>query len=197
MSLRKTNINTTTIKAVKQSDERAFRAMFDAYSKDVFAYSMSFVKNKALADEVVQDVFLKVWLHREQLNPDANFTSYLFTITKNTTLNILRKAASDQKLREVVFYHKPTFENSTEMAILDRDFEKIRLDAIGQLPPKRKRIFEMSRYEDKSYEEISRELNISLTTVKNQMSMALKTIRDFLRVNGDITLLLIALPFLS
>jgi len=169
------------------NNEQGFRALFDRYHQDIYRYALSLLKVNELAEEVVQDVFLKIWQNREQLDPAFSFKSYLFTIAKHRCLNMLRKAAHDKKLREQVFYKKQ-HTNTTEDYISDTEYEKIKAQAISQLPPKRKLIFEMSRNDGKSYEDISTELGISVSTVKTQMSKALETIRHFLRANGDITI---------
>lgn len=172
-------------------NEAAFRRLYDMYHQDVYRYSISFLKQETYAEEIVQEVFMKVWMNRENLDPSRSFKSYLFTITRNLTLNFLRKAANDRQLLSEVFYHKQLFSNPIERKINEDDFERIKQEAIMRLPPRRKRIFEMSRFEGKSYEEISKELDISISTVKNQMSKALETLRDFLKLNGDITLIIV------
>lgn len=169
---------------LKNHDETAFRHLFDFYKDDVYAYALSFLRHKEYAEEIVQEVFLKVWINRENLDPQLSFKSYLFTITRNLTFNFLRKAAHNKKLRDEIFYIKSEICNPVELKIQEQELERIRREAIDMLPPGRKRIFEMSRLEDKSYEEISQELGISLSTVKNQMSKSLKTIRDFLEGQG-------------
>lgn len=178
------------IKKLKCHNEEAFRKLYDLYKGDVYAYSRSFLKQDSFAEEIVQEVFLKIWINRTNLDEDLNFKSYLFTITRNLTLNFLRKAANDKHLMAEVFYHRPISSNPIEHKILEDDFERIKQEAISMLPPRRKRIFEMSRFEGKSYEEISSELDISISTVKNQMSKALETMREFLRANGDITVMI-------
>jgi|SRR5690606_14801975 len=169
---------------LKTHSEEAFKYLFDTYRNDVYTYAYSFLNRKEYAEEIVQEVFLKVWIHRAELDPDLSFKSYLFTITRNLTFNFLRKAAHHRKLKEEVFCRIPTSTNPVEIYHMEAEMERIKREAIDLLPPGRKRIFEMSRFEGKSYEEISNELGISLSTVKNQMSKSLKTIRDFLKVHG-------------
>ena len=148
------------------------------------------LKNTALAEEIVQDVFLNIWLHRDRLNPDLSFKSYVFTITRNLTFNLISKVANSDKLKEEVFYTSQKSYSPIEDTIAEADYEAIRTQAIEQLPPKRRMIFEMSRNREMSYEEISKELNISVSTVKGQMSKALAEIRNFLETHGDVTLLI-------
>ncbi|WP_034040908.1 RNA polymerase sigma factor [Wocania ichthyoenteri] len=174
---------------VANSNESAFLKLFNHYKNDVYNYSKKMLKEKVYAEEIVQDVFLKVWLTRENLNPDLSFKSYIFTITRNLTINFLHKAANDRRMRESVFYEKSTYYNSTDVLFDEIYCEKLQQQAINNLPPKRKRIFELSRKEDMSYDQISKELGISKNTVKNQMSRALDSIRDFLYTHSDITFL--------
>lgn len=178
------------VKELMVGNEKAFRKLFDAYRNDVYAYSVSLIKTSALAEEIVQDVFLQIWKHRKGLNPDLSFKSYVFTITRNLTLNLISKVANNRKLREEVFYQSQISYSPIEDQIAESDYEHLKNAAICHLSPKRKIIFEMSRNEGKSYQEISEELNISVSTVKGQMSKALTTIRDFMQKHGDVALLI-------
>ncbi|MBP8791745.1 MAG: RNA polymerase sigma-70 factor [Lutibacter sp.] len=178
------------VKGLMFGEAKAFRKLFNTYKNDVYAFSMSMLKSKELAEEIVQDVFLNIWQHRDRLNPDLSFKSYVFTITRNLTFNLISKVANNRKLIDEVFYESQKSYSPIEDELADIDYENIKKKAIDTLPPKRKIIFEMSRNEDKSYEEISKELNISISTVKCQMNKALSTMRDFLQKHGDVTLLI-------
>jgi RNA polymerase sigma-70 factor (family 1) len=171
-------------------NEKAFQQLFESYYKDIYTYSWSILKSHEYAQEMVQEVFLSVWLHREKLNPELSFKSFIFTITRNLSFNFLKKLANDKKLRETLFYKSQKNCNTTDTHVQDADYDKIKYAAIENLPPKRKHIFELSRNQDMSYEDISFQLGISVSTVKTQMSKALKFIRQFLKVNGDITFFL-------
>lgn len=173
-----------------EGSEKAFSALFNAFCNDVYAYSFSMLKNKVLAEEIVQEVFLNIWLHRDRLNPDLSFKSYVFTITRNLTFNLISKVANSHKLKEEVFYVSQKSYSPIEDIIAEADYDLIKNKAMELLPPKRRIIFEMSRNKEMSYEEISKELNISVSTVKGQMSKALADIRTFLQTHDDVTLLI-------
>ena len=179
------------VRELIKGNKKAFRTLFDTYRPAIYGYAAGMLKSEFYAEGIVQDVFLKVWLHKDRLDPNLSFKSYLFTITRNDTFNFLCKAANDKKLREEIFYRKQRFHTRTDDKVLEADLELITRKAIDRLPPKRKLIFTMSRDEGKSYDDISKELGISISTVKNQMSKALETIRSFIHVHGDITFLLI------
>jgi len=174
------------IQQLISGNSKAFRILFDMYRNDVYAYSISMLKNKVLAQEIVQSVFLNIWLHRDRLNTNLSFKSYVYTITRHQTFNLISKVANQRKLKEAVFYKPRKTQSSIEDKICEADYEVIKHKAIAQLPPKRRIIFEMSRNDGKSYEAISKELNISISTVKGQMSKALASIRSYLLNHSDI-----------
>ncbi|MBC9796553.1 RNA polymerase sigma-70 factor [Sinomicrobium sp. FJxs] len=175
--------------------EAAFRKLFDLYRHDIYAYGKSILKHDEYAEEIVQDVFLKIWLNREKLDPELSFRSYIFAITRNLAINFLHKAANDARLREEVFYKSQESYNPAENNIDAAYYDRIKQQAIDILSPRRRQIFELSRNRGMSYEEISKELGISVSTVKNQMSAALETIRNFLFAHSDLTLIITFIAF--
>lgn len=172
---------------------KAFEQLFDTYRNDLYKFSLSMVCSKPYAEEIVQEVFLNLWLKRDITNPELSLKSYLFTMTRNKTISFLKKAANNKKLREEIFYKSQKSINPTERFIREEELKIVKEKALDLLPPRRRLIFEMSRNDGKSYEEIARELGISINTVKNQMSMALQTLREFLLNNRDITLAILLL----
>ncbi len=187
------NTEQILISNLRNGNERAFQKLFDKYRNQIYAYSLSVLKSKPQAEEIVQEVFLKVWLNQEKLDPTLNFKSYVFTIARNLAFNVLAKAANDQKLKDRIFYKSQNRESMTDTKLLEADYAKLKNQAIEKLTPRCRMVFHMSRNEGKSYEEIAHELGISKNTVKNQMSNSLAIIKEFLRVNGDIVFLFIFL----
>lgn len=181
------------VKELIGGNEKAFERLYDAYRDRIYAYSLSLLKSRPYAEEIVQEVFLVVWIKREKLNESLSFKSFLFTIARNKSFDFLKKAANDLRLREEVFYRSQEPYGSSQEKIGEEEIEHIKQQAIDLLPPKRRRIFEMSRNEGKSYEDIGKELGISVSTVKSQMSKALATIRDFLLTKRDITFIILIL----
>lgn len=179
------------VEQLASGSEKAFRCLFDKYHQDIFIFSKSILKLDSLAEEIVQEVFLKVWLKASELNPDLDFKSYIFTIARNLSLNSLRSAVNNRKLTEEIFYMNSGLGKPSDQILLDEELEIIRIKAIESLPAKRKEIFILSRTEGKSYNEISNELGISINTVKVQMSKALDTLRKYIQIHGDLTLLIL------
>ncbi|RAV29072.1 RNA polymerase sigma-70 factor [Sinomicrobium soli] len=183
------------VSRVRDHDEQAFRELYHKYYHAVYGFGMSLVKSSTIAEEIVQEVFMQVWLHCESLDPKLSFKSYILTITRNKSLDFLRKAGNNEVLRKEIFYTGTYVHNQTSDYVDDADYEEWKNKAIASLSPKRRRIFEMSRKEGMSYEDIARELGISTNTVKVQMSKALRNIRIFLEVNTDLTFTLIFLLY--
>ncbi len=178
------------VKDLITGDENAFRKLFDIYKNDLYKYSLSMVASKDYAEEIVQDVFMTIWLKRKDLNIDMSFKAYIFTITRNKTIKFLKKSANHQRLREEVFYKSQKFAKPTDISMREAELEQLKQKALSNLSPKKRVIFEMSREEEKSYEEIACELGLSVNTVRNQMSKSLGILRDYLLRNSDVVLIL-------
>ncbi|SIS90304.1 RNA polymerase sigma-70 factor, ECF subfamily [Zobellia uliginosa] len=188
-------IDEKLVSKLQKGDEHAYELLFNKYHKDIYRYAYSLIKSKEHAEEVVQEVFVKVWLKRAKLKPELSFKSFLFTIAKNTAYDFLVKASKDQKLKQHVFNNTSVSYSPVENYMLNTEYELLKEKAINSLPPKRKLIFEMSRNEGKSYQDISSELGITTQTVKNQMSQALGSISAFLESYGGITFMLLQIPY--
>lgn len=183
------------LKGLIEGNEKAFLTIFNTYRKEVYAYSLSILKSQTYAEEIVQEVFLKIWIKRNDLDVSLAFKPYIIVITKNMCLNFLKKAAYDNKMREEIFYQSQKSFNPIYNQIREKELKRIQKKALDLLPPRRRLIFEMSRNEGKSYKEISQELGISINTVKSQMNKALETLRIFLLKNSDISFTLLLLAF--
>lgn len=171
-----------------RGNEKAFHALYQKYHRGLHAFALGLVKSKEMADEILQEVFMSVWVNCEILNPDRSFKSYIFAIAKNKSLNFLQKAATSNKLRDEIFYKSQLARNDVEDYLINAEYAELREKAIGNLPAKRQLIFKMSREKGMSYDDISRELGISISTVKNQMSKALSDIKEYLNTHPDISL---------
>jgi len=178
---------------LKRGDFASFDQLFSVYKERLYAFALGYLKSTEYARELVQEVFIKVWENREELDEEKSFNAYLFTISKNIILNHLRKRANDKKYIEYIKQHTGIEYTKTEEKIEYSDLEAQAKKIIDQLPPGRKKIYRLSREEGLTYEEIAKKLNISKKTVENQMSRALKFLRERLDNGKLITLLFIAL----
>jgi len=180
-----------SVASLINGDSLAYKVLYDKYARKVYAFAFSYFKSKELAEEIVQDVFSKIWKNRADLREKLSFNSYIFTIAKNLIIDIIRKNSVEALFKKELANNSTISLNSTEDQVVLADYEVIANNAVEQLPPKRKAIFKLSRHQNMSYLEIARYLGISQKTVEAQMNKALKFIKDYLRLHADITTLLI------
>ncbi len=178
---------------LKKGNEKAFIQLYDTYIDVIYAYSLKLLKSEAYAEEVLQDVFMKVWQKRETLDVSRSFKSYLYTIARNKCFDFLQKAANDKKLKEAIFYQSQKSFSASDLKLIESDFERIKKEAYDTLPPKRREIFELSRQEGLTYDEIAERLGISTSTVKTQMNKALESMRTFFHEHPDVSFMVVCL----
>lgn len=176
-----TSTDTLLVKLLSQRNEQAFQKIFEKYRDDIYTYAKALLHSEEAAQEVVQEVFMRIWLKAEELDPDLNFKSFLFTMCRNLCFDSLRKLANSRKLSQELLHTSDTYHDSVQETMLSEDYQQLRQQAIDKLPPKRKLIFQMSRDREMTYEEISKELGITISTVKSQMTKAIEHMRTHVK----------------
>ncbi len=164
---------------LKEGDRTAFDAIYHFYSNPIYSRILAMTKVSAVADELLQDIFLKVWENREQINEDLSFQAWLYRIAENSVYDYYRRLARDLKMREHTLRTFAELYNHTEDYILNKERSQLLEKALSRLPPQRQLIFKLCRLEGKSYEEAATLLNISTSTVSNQLVKATKNIKDY------------------
>ncbi|UZR96631.1 RNA polymerase sigma-70 factor [Chondrinema litorale] len=169
---------------LKAGDIKAFKQVYDTNWDRLFRISYKYLQNKQDAEEAVHDIFTTFWKYRNNLDVNQGIHGYLLKITQTTLLKIVRR----KKIEYVSYPHENIVSsNLTENEVIIRNLEEYSSSLIDELPEKRKLIFQMSRNEGMSYDEIAKQLNISKKTVENQMSAALKFLRKKLSASIIIT----------
>ena len=181
-----------------EGDEDAFCELYATYKNRLIYFAMRFLKSREYAEDVFQDAFTVVWQSRRFINPDASFSSYLYTIMRNRILNQLRNAANEEKLKEGILSQALDYTEDTKREVMLNDLKSLISHALQQLTPRQREIFEMSREAQLSHKEIADKLGISVNTVQEHISTSLKLIRTYLiKYSGseyvDLLLLLICL----
>ncbi|WP_295772290.1 RNA polymerase sigma-70 factor [uncultured Mucilaginibacter sp.] len=183
------------IRLLKEGDTAAFGQVYDQYSGMLLAKILRMVKDTSAAEELLQDVFLKVWSNREKIDANQSFKPWLYAIAINGVYDYYRKLSRDARLQEEMINRFEEFYNSADD---DGIFEKRRelLDqALQKLPPQRLAVFKLCRIEGKSYQEAALELGISASTVSNQLVQATKTIKEYIFNSKTLMFLLISWVF--
>lgn len=164
--------------SLKNGDFNAFDQLFKHYNRRLYYFALSILKNKEDACDVVQEVFLRVWKKKENIDQAHSFKSFLFTISYNLIVDIMRKKVSDKNFRDHLFKNTIKTESSTDKTLKYRELNQIYYDSIEELPPQRKKIYKLQRFQHLNYEEIAQIMGISVNTVRSQMSKAIAYIRN-------------------
>lgn len=162
---------------IAAGEAAAFRTLFNNYRKKIYSFAFSFTKSEFLAEEVVQEVFYKVWLHKGELKKVEYPEAWMKTIARNTASNYLKRWAHERLIiREMTVQNS----ESEEMTIHTLEWKEYRAavdKAIKSLPPQQRRVYLLSRQEGFKYQEIADEMQLSIHTVKEYIKKALFTIR--------------------
>lgn len=170
----KPNNKANLIKRISAGDEKAFLEIFNLYFKSVCRFVEKYVQSRELSEDLVQEVFIKVWENRDKFSEIQSFKSYLYTCAKNHTLNSLKKAArSEIALSELInSYH--LVRSQTEEILLDKEYLACFNKVLESLPVKTREIFKLCREQKKSYAEVAQIMGISKNAVKNHMVHSIK-----------------------
>ncbi len=180
------------VQSLQKGNVAAFDSLFEIYSPKLYGFALKYFKNEENAEELVQEVFVKVWENRQSLKSEHSFKSYLFTIALNQIRKYFNKKAVALRYIESL-QHNPEFLEQSSTNDYESVLSQIYL-IIDRMPPRRREIFIKSKLEGKSAKEVAAELNISTGTVDNQVSEALRFIRSQLH-RENISLLLFAVLF--
>jgi RNA polymerase sigma-70 factor (ECF subfamily) len=164
-----------------KGDASAFETIFELYKKRVFGVALKMLKSETEAEEIVQEVFLSIWLAKSNLSHINDPEAYLFTITYHTIYIRLKKASRNQELLNTIIHHLTQIQNTTDETIAAHETGKLINEAIQQLPPQQRAVYELNKEEGLSYDEIAERMHLSRNTVRNHLAEAMKTIRAFLK----------------
>ena len=165
-------------------DESAFEQVFKTHFKNLHAYAFTITRNEAEAEEIVQQVFFKLWERADSLSFSGSIASYLYRAVYNESLNHIKHLKVKTKHRMHVAYRMKNPSEAIHEKVSDKELRAKLREALSELPEQCSIIFQLSRFEDLKYREIADKLDISVKTVENQMGKALKLLRiklaDFL-----------------
>ncbi|MFH6991013.1 RNA polymerase sigma-70 factor [Flavobacterium sp. FlaQc-48] len=170
--------HTDQISFIKNGNEAAFEKVFKMYFKNLHAFAYTFMKDDIIAEEIVQNVFFKIWEKKDQLQIDDSLKAYLYRAVHNESLNHLKHLKIKNSFQlQYSDPMEPSDQDASSQMIateLENDIQK----AINELPQQCRTIFQMSRFEQLKYQQIADHLNISIKTVENQMGKALRVLRS-------------------
>lgn len=185
------------ISLLQQGDEGALRPIYDTYIRQLHYFILRTAKSKQLAEDVIQDVFIKVWDNRMQIDMEQSFKPYLYAIAKRHLLNLLKRAQHEFYIIEEIRKSTSPVENTTDMTIDFQESNVAITEAIDKLPNQCREVFLRCKIKGLSYQQTAEELGITEGTVNSQMVKALKSIRAHLQLRNTIGVLLVVLNYVS
>lgn len=169
------------LRQVARGDHQAYRILFDYYFRHVYGLALRFTKSPELAEDLVQEIFARLWMGRTSLLTVREFRPYLNTVAINLLRDHLKKKTIITEDESYLLNYFGDSSPSVEEKIAFKELEKIIWEAIDQLSPQLKRAFLLSRYQEMTHAEIAEKMNISIITSKSHIVRALASIRKYLQ----------------
>ena len=170
------------LRQIADSSEVAFRQLFDTYQHQLFTYVYKVTRSRELADDAVQDIFLKIWSMRQKLPAIENIQAYLRRMARNQALKGFQAVAREGLVEDRLACEKSA-QGATDDGLLSKEIQRYINNLIAQLTPSQRKVFLLSREEGLRQQEIADRLGLNLVTVKRHMVDALKVIRDGIAQN--------------
>lgn len=175
------NDEISVIVNLSRGDQKAFEILFLNYQPRLIYFLNGFIKDNEKSRDIAQDIFLSIWKNRQNLSEIKSFKAYVFKMAKNAICNYYDHSVVNDKF-VVDQLSRPSSSLDTEETLYANQLEELINIAVSQMPPKRKQIFQMSRIDGLSNEEISEQLNISKRTVENHLTAALADLRKVIKI---------------
>lgn len=168
------------VRELSKGSVNAFNELYKQYCDLLFNFSFLLLKDHDGAEEIVQNVFLKIWEKRSTLNPELSFQGYIYKITENYVFKLINNSLKEKKRIEEPNNHFGNYTDNGSSDVIYSELKKKIRKEIGNLPCQRKKVFIMSRKLNLANKEIAEQLFISVNTVKRHINLALKTLRQVL-----------------
>lgn len=180
---------------LKTGSEEAFSFIYQLHVNHIYSFSLKILKSPVLAEDLTQEVFVRLWENSAHLDPKLSLQGYLFTIARNLSLNVIRKAARETIITDEIARH--AFDKCEDgLAYSEHMQTKAFISrAIELLPSQRRKIYELCHGQGYSYKQAAEELGLKDATINSQMVKAIRSIRQYLIRNGALVVLLIVRPF--
>ena len=178
---------------VAEGVEPAFRVLYDRYRPKIYSYAVQLTQSREEADEVVQDVFLKCWLHKEELSDIDNFSAWIHTIARNYFVDRLRRLARETESLAQLRLTAAVQQNNGDHVVLDKENEILLSQSVNRLSLQQRAVFELSRRQGLGRDEIARTLGISENTVRVHLTRALSSLREFFSRHTELSVVVFLL----
>ena len=187
------NEDTELLQGLKSGDAKSFRALFKKYSKRLFFVAFQYLNDKDESEEIVQEVFLKIWINRQNINPELQFVPYIKTIAKNLIINKAKRKLLETTYIKSLENGDHNYISETENHTHFQEIQELINQQIDHFPTRRKEVFILSREKGLSIKEIAERLGISESTVENHINKAIKDLKKQLQNTGYLNIILFLL----
>lgn len=177
-------------------DQQAFAEIFHLYKDQVYSYAMHFTRSVSVSEEITQDIFLKLWLNKENLSEVKQFEAYLYAITRNLCFDYLKKLAREQAMKQQWARNVKIAEDTVAETVICKEYEGLLSLAMEQLTPQQKKVYSLSFYQGLDCKSIAQSLHISRNTVKVHLAKSRSVVRDYLLAHME-TAIILVLIFIS
>jgi RNA polymerase sigma-70 factor (ECF subfamily) len=171
------------LESLQKGDKKSFSYLFSKYYKDLVHFAFTFTRSSEVAEEIVQDVFVKFWENRHFIHISISVKSYLLKATQNKCLDWLKHQKIKEHYKEIAPYITLLSENNTDQYLLLSELQTNLDKALSTLPGEVAEAFRLSRFADLKYTEIAEKQNVSVRTVEVRISRAIRLLREALKEN--------------
>ncbi|MDM1295222.1 RNA polymerase sigma-70 factor [Sphingobacterium sp. N143] len=185
------------LRLLRCGDMQAFDVLYRRYSQIIYGNILRFLKDETVAEDLLQDVFVRIWENRLKIDPEQSFAAFLFTCSRNITFNFKRRLKLEMESAVQLAYGAMEGENTIDRALDSKEAMLWIEQILNKLPSQRQKIFRLSKLEGKSYQEIAEEMGISVSTVRDHIVKANKFIRSTALADNGLSALLLAFLLFS
>lgn len=179
--------------ALKEGSENAFKTIYERYARRLYAFIFSYVRSRTEAEDILQNIFVKLWQHRQTIKNTSGLKGLLFTIGRNQLVSVYRKRVNMPAYEDYMIYTDVVGKDENSNMEYE-EFGQLLRNAMARLPLRQQEIIKMSKFEGMKNREIAVHLNLSEQTIKNQLSLGLKLLKEMLK---NVPLILIELMFVT
>lgn len=193
MSFQPAHNENELLKLIADGDKNAFTQLYNNYRNKIYSIAFELTESAAMAEEIVQDVFLKIWVKRTTLDEVTHFRAYLFTLTRNYVFTALKRIARKETVEVNAIQGEPLYYHDTENRVLNNEYTRILQAAIDRLPEQQRQVYNLIKNEGLKREEAAAALRLSPETVKTHLAQAMRSIRTYCLARLDVSIALIIL----
>lgn len=169
---------------MQEGNLHAFDVIYDRYSLKIYRTLLKMVKEELLAEELLQNIFIKIWDKKQLIDPELPFGAFLFRVTERMVYDHYRKVGREERLKKEVISTYNVLDCNTEETLHYKETLGVLYTAIDQLPIQQRQVFTLCKMEGRSYAEVSEILGISISTINGHIVKSTKTIKHYLLGEG-------------